>query len=505
VSPRLFTFGIGDIRILFLPPFLQQTTSTVRQQRSTDGTVGSLRHAFAFISFVILHSPLSRSDDLRSIKTISTFLSAINNFATSKLASIGYLHPSKSVGSAIIIITHHFRITHVGMACGNPKDSIFIQYLLIISIMIMTTQLKLASSFHSVARRPLVSLLSSKRFGQASTFSSASGSAGGSRYRKKPTSVCQMTIADTPLGTDEGAKLLDGLDVYTVPAKGDQHPLTVYGIHSSEPSPDDNILLLLHGRTWSSVPVYHLLGGPANEKKGKESRSLMEGLHRRKIQPYTMDFRGFGGTPHDEENCVTPNRCVEDVETVLQWIVERHGLPEDKLLPALLGWSQGALVAQLVAQKPHPSMSKVIFYGSIYDPMVRYPREPLYIQNRINTTNVENTWDGAIEDFTIEGTIPPEAAQEFADAALVSDPIKCQWKQLHQFNNCDPGRVHVPTLVVSLSSRQSVFENAVPCDCLVSYVISLYELHFLLVLLLDCWRSRSVCAIACTTGTLLQS
>jgi pimeloyl-ACP methyl ester carboxylesterase len=340
------------------------------------------------------------------------------------------------------------------MVCGNRKDySILIQYnLLLISIMILTTQL--ASSFHIVARRPLVSLLSSKGFGQAYTFSSASGSGtrsasgSASRYPQQPPSVCQMTIADTPLGTDEGAKLLDGLDVYSVPAKGDEHPLTVYGIKSSEPSPDDNILLLLHGRTWSSVPVYHLLGGPAHEKKGKESRSLMEGLYQRNIQPYTMDFRGFGGTPADEENCVTPNRCVEDVETVLQWIVERHGLSEDDL-PALFGWSQGALVAQLAAQKPQPSMSKVILYGSIYDPMVRYPREPLYVQNRENTTNVENTWDGAIEDFTIEGTIPPEAAREFADAALVSDPIKCQWKQLHQFNNCDPARVHVPTLVVS--------------------------------------------------------
>jgi pimeloyl-ACP methyl ester carboxylesterase len=306
-----------------------------------------------------------------------------------------------------------------------------------------------------------------------------------------------MTISDTPLGTDEGAKLLDGLDVYTVPAVGDQHPLTVYGLHSSEPSPDDNILLLLHGRTWSSVPVYHLLGGPANEKKEKESRSLMEGLYRRKIQPYAMDFRGFGGTPHDEENCVTPNRCVEDVETVLQWIVERHGLPEDDL-PALFGWSQGALVAQLAAQKSQPSMSKVILYGSIYDPMVRYPRESLFVRNREDTSNVENTWDGAIEDFTIEGTIPPEAAQEFADAALVSDPIKCQWKQLHQFNNCDPGRVHVPTLVVSCRVSRSL---KMP-----SFGISLYLLHlFSCVMLLGCWRSRSVCAIARTTGTLLQS
>ena len=37
----------------------------------------------------------------------------------------------------------------------------------------------------------------------------------------------------------------------------------------------------------------------------------------------------------------------------------------------------------------------------------------------------------------------------FAEAALVTDPIKAVWKHVYQFNNCDPARVHVPTLVVA--------------------------------------------------------
>ena len=31
----------------------------------------------------------------------------------------------------------------------------------------------------------------------------------------------------------------------------------------------------------------------------------------------------------------------------------------------------------------------------------------------------------------------------------MSDPTKAQWNHLYQFNNCDPARVHVPTLVVA--------------------------------------------------------
>ena len=256
-----------------------------------------------------------------------------------------------------------------------------------------------------------------------------------------------MTIADTPLGTEDGAALLDGLDIYSVPASGDEHPISVYGIDSSDPKPDEDILLLLHGRTWSSVPVYHLLGGPKHAESGYESRSTMEALRDCKIRPYAMDFRGFGGTPKDDSGGVDPNRCVEDVESVLGWISERHETTIDHL--SLLGWSQGALVAQLAAQRRRPQFSKLVLYGSIVDPMVRYAREPLYTLNKEEPADIVNTYDAAVEDFTIEGSIPSEPARYFAEAALTSDPIKGRWKNVFQFNNCDSSRVHIPTLVVS--------------------------------------------------------
>lgn len=284
---------------------------------------------------------------------------------------------------------------------------------------------------------------------------------------RRTNTKCTMTIADTALGKEsKGAALLDGLDVYTVPAMGDNHPLSVYGIESDQPSQATNDehsvrpILLLHGRTWSSVPVYHLLGGPHQKEQGQESRSLMEALLANGLQPYAMDFRGFGGTPVDATKCVEPYRCVADVETVLKWMTERHGLSHVPIngsgdtskgdMPALLGWSQGALVAQLVAQKSGPLLSKLILYGSIYDPMVRYPRDPLYTSNPSpDDVVIMNTADAAMEDFTIEGTIPPEPARFFADAGMLSDPMKANWKHLYQFNNCDPARVHVPTLVVA--------------------------------------------------------
>lgn len=287
----------------------------------------------------------------------------------------------------------------------------------------------------------------------------------GRSFQTSPT-LLKMSIADTPLGRAPGADLLDGLDVYTVPASEDEHPLTVYGIHSIERDDKSNRkpILMLHGRTWSSVPVYHLLGGPkhaAQKIEGRESRSLMEAFYDVGLQPYAMDFRGFGGTPRDASGWVEPNRCVADVETVLKFVAERHpsdsgndGDSSDSTadeMPALMGWSQGALVAQLVGQKSPDLMSQLVLFGSIYDPLVSYPRVPLYVENpdRRNETDVINEYDAAIEDFTVEGSIPPDAARLFAEAALMSDPIKAQWNHLCQFNNCDPARVHVPTLVVA--------------------------------------------------------
>jgi pimeloyl-ACP methyl ester carboxylesterase len=285
----------------------------------------------------------------------------------------------------------------------------------------------------------------------------------------------RKNIWDTNFHGPEGEALLDGLDVYTVPALEDHHPLSVYGLDSLDPAGGGGggskrfPVLLLHGRTWSSVPVYHLLGGDLSKnplvqgEEVHESRSLMENLYKMGLQPYAMDFRGFGGTPKDETGYVEPHRCVQDVETVLLWIAKRHGTEMEMVaggsgkyssnhnvaeMPALLGWSQGALIAQLVAQAHPTLLSRLVLYGSIYDPLVRYPREPLYQVNKPNLSQIPNTFNDAIEDFTVQGTIPPEPARLFAEAALVTDPIKAIWKHVYQFNNCDPARVLVPTLVV---------------------------------------------------------
>ena len=194
-------------------------------------------------------------------------------------------------------------------------------------------------------------------------------------------------IENTPLDSASGASLLNGLDVHTVHAEDDGHPLAVYTMKDDAENNDTKQkqrtpVLLLHGRTWSSLPVYHLIGSNSNAapSTGKEddentNRSLIEALYNTSSHNvYAMDFRGFGGTPKDASGFVEPLKCVSDVVSVLNWIHSKHtsndtaekvgengtGGDGKRSRPALLGWSHGALIAQITAQRHPDALSKLI-------------------------------------------------------------------------------------------------------------------------------------------------
>ena len=337
-----------------------------------------------------------------------------------------------------------------------------------------------------------------------------------SKFLRRHFSAASSSSA-TPIDTAHaGHLLLKGLDVHTVSSEMDGHPLAVYTVQKQEQDDDDDDssssprnenrtpLLLLHGRTWSSVPVYHLVGEEEEEEdddndntreESEESNnfSLMEALYNTgHIQPYAMDFRGFGGTPKDEEGYVEPLKCVHDVVSVLKWVhnneAEESSSSSNRCRrpPALLGWSHGALIAQIVAQRHPEHLSRLILYSSIYNPNIKYSIPPPFEDPSQQHTDHDdfplhemtapNEYDLAMADFTnyfdsfkphnnnsssnknssSSSTVhsrqyqPPKSAKLFANAALISDPIKVQWWNLHQLNECHPSQItSTPTLVVA--------------------------------------------------------
>jgi len=274
----------------------------------------------------------------------------------------------------------------------------------------------------------------------------------------------------------------------------DSHPLRVYSRTSTSTNTNSNALLstgnvnknhqqrsilLLHGRTWSSQPVFDLRTSPNDDAQ----QSTLQSLAELGFNVYAMDFRGFGETPREGAGYTTPRTCVSDVKCVIDWITDRHGEEKDdesstdnnnstsipgfedptkiSTKPALLGWSQGALVAQMYAQQHGPStLSDLILFGSIYDPKVIYPRKPLYDPSgrlisgfgsdalKPPAPEVDNTDIASLEDFTLPGTICDEAALTFSKLALQVDTVKAVWDELHEFNMCNPALLHIPTMVI---------------------------------------------------------
>jgi pimeloyl-ACP methyl ester carboxylesterase len=90
------------------------------------------------------------------------------------------------------------------------------------------------------------------------------------------------------------------------------------------------------------------------------------------IAAYAVDFRGLGATARDASGWTTPTQSVEDTNDVIDFLAAR-GI----VRPVLVGWSQGALIAQLFAQQYPSKISSLVLYGSIYNPNVTPTMESL--------------------------------------------------------------------------------------------------------------------------------
>jgi alpha-beta hydrolase superfamily lysophospholipase len=112
------------------------------------------------------------------------------------------------------------------------------------------------------------------------------------------------------------------------------------------------ILLLLHGRTWSTLPDFDL-------QVPGEDLSLMDGLVGLGYTTYGVDLRGYGETPRDATGWNTPVGAATDLANVLRWVRGRH--PD---VPVhLFGWSLGSMVSQLTAQRSPDLIDRLVLYG----------------------------------------------------------------------------------------------------------------------------------------------
>lgn len=222
----------------------------------------------------------------------------------------------------------------------------------------------------------------------------------------------------------------EGQELVSHTVEVDGHPMAVWEKGPARPA---GTLVLIHGRTWSSLPDFDL-------QVPGEDLSLMDGLVAEGFSAYAVDLRGYGGTPRDDSGWLTPDRAARDVEAILRWVAERTG---DR--PALFGWSYGSMVAQLTAQRARELVSALVLFGYPVGPDTEFssgapePAQP----PRIPTTAA-----AAASDFRIPGAISQLAIDEYVRHALAADPVKADWRDLAEWSELDPSKVLVPTLLL---------------------------------------------------------
>lgn len=214
----------------------------------------------------------------------------------------------------------------------------------------------------------------------------------------------------------------------------DGHHVAVWQRARRTPAVPATKILLIHGRTWASLPNFdlHVSG---------EDRSFMDLLGSAGLDVFAIDLRGYGATPRDASGFLTPDRAVADVGAVLQWMQQE---PRKPTRTFVLGLSRGAMIAAMAAQKYPERQSGVILLGFGFDPDVRSaPTDPA-----IRPARLRNTADSAASDFITPDSYTGQTLSAFVKAALQSDPVLVDWRDESQFNAFSPARLNVPVLLI---------------------------------------------------------
>ena len=244
------------------------------------------------------------------------------------------------------------------------------------------------------------------------------------KYSFAPSLILLLLAIDPVMAADKAE-----LRRHTVMADG--HPMALWEKSAAGAT---EAILLVHGRTWSALPDFDL------QVEG-EDLSLMDGLVAEGFAVFAVDLRGYGETPRDETEWLTPNRAADDVAIVIGWIAEA-GKWQRK--PHLFGWSRGSTIVQLMAQRRPGLVSSLTLFGYWLDPEAVIPADNAGLM----PLKAENTAEAAASDFIIPGSISPKAIETYVNVSLAADPIMVDLKNDDQYNVLDGSSIDVPTLII---------------------------------------------------------
>lgn len=226
-------------------------------------------------------------------------------------------------------------------------------------------------------------------------------------------------------------------------AVDDGHPVAV---HSKRAAGAWGSVVLVHGRTWSALPDFDLQVPGARV-------SLMDNLVAEGLVVYAVDLRGYGATPRDPSGYLSPTRAADDLAAVARFAAADSGL---SVRPGVLGWSLGARVAALAAQRHRDVVGPLVLYGAPCEPR---PTGPVAAREPGPPARATNTEAAARADFITPDALEPGVADAFVAAALKTDPIKADWRDQHVWATTDFAALRTPVLAIH-GDRDPVVDGA---------------------------------------------
>jgi alpha-beta hydrolase superfamily lysophospholipase len=219
-----------------------------------------------------------------------------------------------------------------------------------------------------------------------------------------------------------------------------KHDVVVDGHHlavwEKKPAQPRAAIVLIHGRTWSSLPNFDL-------QVPGERRSFMDALAGEGLDVFAVDLRGYGSTPRDASGWLTPARAVADVQAVVAWIQQRG--PANARLPIyLFGLSRGAMVVAMAAQQRPETLGGVILLGFGFDPDAQIPTS----DPSARPARSRNVADDAASDFITKDAYTGATLTTFVREAVRVDPVLVDWRDEQQFNVFKPAQLQAPVLLV---------------------------------------------------------
>ena len=246
------------------------------------------------------------------------------------------------------------------------------------------------------------------------------------RYLTKITLTLIMALIGFSAGSQSAIAESSSPIRHTVNSDG--HPMALW---EKSHAKTKGVILFVHGRTWSGLPDFDL-------QVDGEDLSLMDGMLDQGYSTYAVDLRGYGETPRDRSQWLSPTKAANDVVNVVRWISERHNNSQVHVF----GWSYGSVISLLASQKNSDNMASLTLFGFWLDLDAQSIPSANVLERRINTAAA------AASDFIVPGSISQKAIDTYVRASLTADPVRVDWRRESEFLSIDPNSIALPVLLM---------------------------------------------------------